>query len=500
MAPDARRPAWRTWARRLLSALLLAGFAAQLAVVAAAHEPWFDEAQAWLLARDAGVVELFTRQLRYEGSPGLWHLLLLVPAKLGLPYAALPWIGGACALAGAALVAFRSPFPYWARAGLLCSYVLAYQYAVVARSYTLLPVLLFAAALAWPRRYERVWRLVVPLGLLANVSLHGTLIAGTVAAVHFAGVLRAWPRLDPVVRRRNLAAAVVLLAVAATVAATLWPPADLDNGDVTEWKLTAEALRGTPDFLVASLTGQAPAAWAAVGLAAVWFWARRTLVLWLLPTAVLVLLSSLKYHAPHHDGVPFLVFVFALWVSLQPGSCRLPPRFARWPRWGALAGLALVLAAQAQWWAATARHDLDQPYSGSRALAAHLEGVDEDAEVYVSHWPVVAAAPYFDHNPFDNYRGGDLPAYWTWSERSPLRGRWIDLYLDRPDVVVWVVKYDWQERLPHLEGYRRSATYRGELFAKDRVVDRETFVILERGGDSEPRRPPGFVDGRESGV
>ena len=36
------------------------------------HEPWADEAQAWLLARDASLWDLWTRLMHYEGSPGIW--------------------------------------------------------------------------------------------------------------------------------------------------------------------------------------------------------------------------------------------------------------------------------------------------------------------------------------------------------------------------------------------------------------------------------------------
>src|SRR5215471_10170615 len=53
------------------------------------HEPWADEAQSWLLARDAGIAELWTRLLHYEGTPGLWQSLLHVATLLGTPYRAL---------------------------------------------------------------------------------------------------------------------------------------------------------------------------------------------------------------------------------------------------------------------------------------------------------------------------------------------------------------------------------------------------------------------------
>jgi len=48
------------------------------------HEPWRDEADTCLYARDAGLGTLISR-LRYIGSPGLWYVLPMPPAKSGLP-------------------------------------------------------------------------------------------------------------------------------------------------------------------------------------------------------------------------------------------------------------------------------------------------------------------------------------------------------------------------------------------------------------------------------
>src|SRR5436853_2707169 len=66
--------------------IVFAIYVTLLAVAVSHHEPWMDEAQAWLLAKDTSFKELFLKYLRYEGSPGLWHLILMIPAKLGLPY------------------------------------------------------------------------------------------------------------------------------------------------------------------------------------------------------------------------------------------------------------------------------------------------------------------------------------------------------------------------------------------------------------------------------
>ena len=61
---------------------LTAVYALVLAFGLAHHEMWRDELQAWLLARDsAGPADLFAN-LKYEGHPALWHLLLMPLTRL----------------------------------------------------------------------------------------------------------------------------------------------------------------------------------------------------------------------------------------------------------------------------------------------------------------------------------------------------------------------------------------------------------------------------------
>ena len=50
------------------------------------HEPWFDEAQAWAIARSGSLKEILFEIPHYEGHPPLWHLILVPFAKLGAPY------------------------------------------------------------------------------------------------------------------------------------------------------------------------------------------------------------------------------------------------------------------------------------------------------------------------------------------------------------------------------------------------------------------------------
>ena len=80
------------------------------------------------------------------GQPPLWYLVVKAAIACGLPYGCLGLLSGVIATAGAGLFLVKSPFPKPISVILCFSYFLVYQYAVIARSYVLLPLLLFAVA------------------------------------------------------------------------------------------------------------------------------------------------------------------------------------------------------------------------------------------------------------------------------------------------------------------------------------------------------------------
>ena len=165
--------------RRSSLALWAAGIAHAVLVLLCAgrHQPWFDEAQSWLLARDLTPTELIFHQTRYEGTPALWTSLLMPLVKSGLPYSDFNYVSAAIAIAGVAVFLRWAPLPLGLKLLFPLTYFPLFQFAVIARSYVLfLPVLGGLAAL-YPKRHERHWLgYLVLLALLANISLHGALL------------------------------------------------------------------------------------------------------------------------------------------------------------------------------------------------------------------------------------------------------------------------------------------------------------------------------------
>lgn len=133
------------------------------------HEPWRDEADVWYTAREASVVQTID-SAKYWGMPILWHLILMPFAKLGLPYITLTFINISIAIFAVALLLFFGEIPFFAKILFIFSYYMAYEYAVIARNYILVPLLLFAIASIYKKKLERPYLYAFLISLLFQVN------------------------------------------------------------------------------------------------------------------------------------------------------------------------------------------------------------------------------------------------------------------------------------------------------------------------------------------
>jgi hypothetical protein len=156
--------------------LLLMVYAAGTLYVGVHHEPWRDEADSWLVVRDAPITTIF-RWTRNAGTPALWYVVLKPLVWLGFPYQSQEFFHLLLAWAAAAVFLMRSPFTWVTKLLALASYYFAYEYAVIARSYVLTILLSFLIAAWYPQRYSRPIRYAIAIALLFNANVHGAVIA-----------------------------------------------------------------------------------------------------------------------------------------------------------------------------------------------------------------------------------------------------------------------------------------------------------------------------------
>ena len=96
---------------KILNITILIIFIIIALFVGAHHEPWADEAQSWLIARDASVLEILFEIERYEGTPPIWHLLLKFLIVLGYKYEYLYLISVFFSSLGVGLMLFKLDIP-----------------------------------------------------------------------------------------------------------------------------------------------------------------------------------------------------------------------------------------------------------------------------------------------------------------------------------------------------------------------------------------------------
>jgi hypothetical protein len=121
----------------------------------------------------------------YEGSPGLWPVILMPFAKLDFPIATASFLNWIFIVGAGALVWFRSPLPLIVRIPFLFSYFVVYDFAVIARNYAMATFLLFAVMALYPSRFRRPYLFSVTIILFMNTNVFGTILGSILGFIFF---------------------------------------------------------------------------------------------------------------------------------------------------------------------------------------------------------------------------------------------------------------------------------------------------------------------------
>ena len=426
---------------------LTAVYALLLAFGLSHHEMWRDELQAWLLARDStDPADLFAN-LKYEGHPALWYLLLMPLARVTTSPVAMQALHLVIASTTVFLVARFAPFNRLQSTLFAFGYFPLYEYGVISRSYSLSLLLVVVACIFLRDRWRHPVRLGLALFLLSHTSVHGAILAlallcGLVLDFVLHG--RALVGGSPVALRRIRVAFLLALSGFLLLMVQILPPPDVGvagmaaslvptlHFDATRF---TECLRFLPfvfffplgrDFLwmsnvpggFASLEALYSVPVACILLAAlIWYHRRRTVPLAVYLCSVFGLLTfTYVYYTGNlrHHGFLLVAFLVLLWsrhaLSPSPPSERPPVLHGHRHRAAVRSVLlSLFLAFHAFGGLRALGVDLLLPFSLAQRTAEHLRTESLDALPMIGDEDFAASAVlgFLEHRPSIHYARPD---------------------------------------------------------------------------------------------
>ena len=397
-------------------ALLVAVWIVQLAcllLVAAHHEPWRDEADVWLMARDAPA-SAWLSFLKHSGTSGLWHLLVLPLARSGLPYASIVYLNVAIVGVGVAIFLRYARLPLLLKLLFPFGVLPLHEYGVVARSYGLSFTLLMAVCAAFCARRQRPLWIGLLLALLANTNAHSLVLAAGLGLFWLLATLRAQPSGAPRMPRAVVLGMALAIAGGLFAIVLLLPPDDPQT-TLREFRVSRVMLSALRDAFFPSFSRFPGGCLGGVALVAIVLSLRRerevfAFALW---SAAGLIAFFLAIYTPflRHAGFLWLAMVAALWLEERNVSHRAPRRAAL---------LLLFTFSALSHLKAGIQHsglDYDEPFSGSLDAANFLRTFDLDAAVVAAH-PATTGEAILPHLPIASlyYPGHDTTgSYMPWN-------------------------------------------------------------------------------------
>ena len=142
------------------------------------HEMWFDELQAWMIARDSSSINnLFQQNLKYESHPGLWHLGLYFLSRFTDNPVVMQFYHLLIATTGVYIFVKYSPFNRQQKILLSLGYFSLYEYCIISRNYALGLLLIYCFCTLYTHRDKSFIPLSLCLSLLCNTNFYGFIIA-----------------------------------------------------------------------------------------------------------------------------------------------------------------------------------------------------------------------------------------------------------------------------------------------------------------------------------
>jgi hypothetical protein len=144
------------------------------------HELWGDEIHSWNIAKGSGSFIDLISNIRYEGHPPVWYVVLWAISKFTHNLAYVQTVHLVIALSIVFILLFLSPFPFATRLLLPFGYYFLFEYTIISRNYAIAVLLTFCICLIIKKsfRYKSLLYYLLVF-LMSNTHLLAILLAAS---------------------------------------------------------------------------------------------------------------------------------------------------------------------------------------------------------------------------------------------------------------------------------------------------------------------------------
>lgn len=401
--------------------IVLIVYIAAVSFISYFHEPWFDEAQSWIIARDVSIKDIIFLIPHYEGHPPLWHLYLVPFAKSGMAYELGIKLASIIVNSVAiALIIFKSPFKKIIRYLIPFTYYFFFLYGVVSRCYSFTMLGFILMAITYKNRNTHPFKYILSMMLVCASTAYGIMFCAGAAIVWLIEIVREGKIKDFIprfIKDKRFVALAVLLLYAVALIFLIIPRQDTYAANLEEYEnplvlrllymlliAPAEAAFFTPipgnyTLMFYEITPRVliPGLLMFALFATVLYLIGKSykkLLILILPYTFFALFAGSVYFTEHHVSIIAYFLLFWFWICFDSGTFSLPDKIKNkltdadmikakkmlWLLPAALIGIPIY------WNIVTCAMDTQINYSSAKEIAEFIKENQLEDELIMTEW------------------------------------------------------------------------------------------------------------------
>lgn len=354
------------------------------------HEPWADEAQSWIIARDANVAQIIWDVSRYEGTFPLWFLTIKLFINFGLQYEYFFIIPIIISCIGLLVFLKSVDAPKFVKILLPFTYYVLYQFTIVARSYSYLFLALSIWASLYKDRMNKKVKYALSLAFLSMISMHGMIISGVLGLIFIIDLIKNKDYKNAIIPT------IVLIVTWIIECVVLFPRTDLymNVALIHSFKAVLNSILATV-FTGGNIVEKI---YIAIGVIVFLILIGLELKLknkdCLITTISLIAFMAVIRLVQHHLGIIAMFIMFATLVNYE----ELRTKYKHFEKL-----FIIMLGVYISFSVFAVINDFNANYSGAKQMAIYIEenNIDEK-EIYRFGYKNVSLIPYFENNIYSN--------------------------------------------------------------------------------------------------